>query len=94
MLLAAGAMQYSARKFLTALAVGRGIRFTILAYLGFHYGRHIVNFFARYYWNVLFVLIAMSVLGGLLGLFEYRRRQKANRPEAPRPRLQPRRRAA
>ncbi len=47
MLLAAGAMQYSTRKFLTALAVGRGIRFTILAYLGFRYGRHIVSFFAR-----------------------------------------------
>src|SRR4030088_2509445 len=49
MLLAAGAMQYSTRKFLSALAVGRGIRYTILAYLGAHYGRHIVNFFARFY---------------------------------------------
>src|SRR5208337_140984 len=36
MLLAAGVMQYPTRKFLTALAVGRGVRFTILAYLGFH----------------------------------------------------------
>ena len=94
MLLAAGAMQYPTRKFLTALAVGRGIRFTILAYLGVRYGRHIMNFFARYYWDVLFVLIALSVLGGLLGWFEYRRRQKANRPETSRPGLQPRRRAA
>jgi membrane protein YqaA with SNARE-associated domain len=75
MLLAAGAMQYPTRKFLTALAVGRGIRFTILAYLGVHYGRHIVKFFARYYWPVLLVLIAFSVLGGLYGLFEYKRRQ-------------------
>jgi membrane protein YqaA with SNARE-associated domain len=94
MLLAAGAMQYSTRKFLTALAVGRGLRFTILAYLGFHYGRHIVSFFARYYWDVLFVLIAFSVLGGLFGLFEYKRRQKANSPESPHPGLQPRRRGA
>jgi membrane protein YqaA with SNARE-associated domain len=91
MLLAAGAMQYSTRKFLTALAVGRGIRFTILAYLGFLYGRHIVSFFARYYWDVLFVLIALSVLGGLFGLFAYRRRQKANGHETPRPRSRPRR---
>src|SRR5580658_10593252 len=30
MLLAAGALQYPTKKFLTALAVGRGIRFTIL----------------------------------------------------------------
>jgi membrane protein YqaA with SNARE-associated domain len=94
MLLAAGAMQYSTRKFLTALAVGRGIRFTILAYLGVRYGRHIVSFFARYYWDVLFVLIAFSVLGGLFGLFEYKRGQKGSAAETPRPRLQPRRRRA
>jgi membrane protein YqaA with SNARE-associated domain len=74
MLLAAGAMQYPTRKFLTALAVGRGIRFTILGYLGVHYGRHIVSFFARYYWPVLLALIAFSVLGALYGLFEYKRR--------------------
>jgi len=75
MLLAAGAMQYPTRKFLTALAVGRGIRFTILAYLGFHYGRHIVRLFALYYWPVLITLIAFSALGALYGLFEYKRRQ-------------------
>jgi membrane protein YqaA with SNARE-associated domain len=94
MLLAAGAMQYSTGKFLTALAVGRGIRYTILAYLGFHYGRHIVRLFALYYWPVLIVLIAFSVLGALFGLFEYKRRQKANAPETPRPRLLPRHRKA
>ncbi len=49
MLLAAGAMQYPTKKFLAALAVGRGIRYAILAYLGYHYGRSIVKFFARYY---------------------------------------------
>ena len=77
-LLAAGAMQYPTRKFLTALAVGRGIRFTILGYLGAHYGRHIVKFFARYYWPVLFALIAFSVLGGLYGLFQYKRSQRTS----------------
>jgi len=75
MLLAAGALQYPTKKFLTALAVGRGIRFTILAYLGFHYGRHIVKFFALYYWPVMGALIAFSVLGALYGLYEYKRRQ-------------------
>ena len=94
MLLAAGAMQYPTRKFLTALAVGRGIRFIILAYLGFHYGRHIVRLFALYYWPVLIALIAFSVFGALFGLFEYKRRQKANGPETPRPRLQLHRRGA
>src|SRR6266851_4545648 len=91
MLLAAGAMQYPTRKFVAALAVGRGIRYTILAYLGAHYGRHIVRLFALYYWPVLIVLIAFSVLGGLYGLFEYKRRQKLEAPKAPRPTSQTRR---
>lgn len=94
MLLAAGAMQYPTRKFLTALAVGRGIRFTILAYLGYHYGRHIVKFFDLYYWRVLIALVAFSVLGGLYGLYEYKRRHKAENPKPARPRPQPRRRMA
>jgi membrane protein YqaA with SNARE-associated domain len=94
MLLAAGAMQYPTRKFLTALAVGRGIRYTILAYLGYHYGRHIVKFFALYYWPVLIALIAFSALGGLYGLYEYKRRQNNNSPKAEVPKVQPRRRTA
>lgn len=94
MLLAAGAMQYPTKKFLTALAVGRGIRYGILAYLGYHYGRNIVRFFAQYYWPVLIALIVFSVVGGLYGLFEYKRRQKGERPKPSRPRPQVRRRTA
>src|SRR5579863_9785350 len=45
-LLAAGAMQYSRKKFLAALTLGRGLRYTILADLGFHYGNHILRFFS------------------------------------------------
>jgi membrane protein YqaA with SNARE-associated domain len=94
MLLAAGAMQYPARKFLAALALGRGIRYAILAYLGAHYGRNIVRFFALYYWQTLSVLIAFAVLGALYGLYEYKRRQKVEAPKAPRPTSQPRQRTA
>jgi membrane protein YqaA with SNARE-associated domain len=94
MLLAAGAMQYPTRKFLTALTVGRGIRYTILGYLGAHYGRHITRFFDRYYWPVLIALIAFSVLGALYGVFEYKRRQKNDSPKAVRPRVQPGQRTA
>jgi membrane protein YqaA with SNARE-associated domain len=94
MLLAAGAMQYPTKKFLLALAVGRGIRFSILAYLGYHYGRHIVKFFAEYYWPVLIVLIAFSAIGALYALFEYKRRQKNSAPKAPRPKVRPRERTA
>src|SRR5271168_2369186 len=94
MLLAAGAMQYPTRKFLTALAVGRGIRYTILAYLGFHYGRNIVKFFDIYYWPVLGILVAFSVLGALYGLYEYKRRQRSEHTKAPRAKPQVRRRTA
>src|SRR5580698_828719 len=44
-LLAAGAMQYSRKKFLAALTLGRGIRYTILAGLGVLYGTAITRFF-------------------------------------------------
>jgi membrane protein YqaA with SNARE-associated domain len=81
-LLAAGAMQYPAKKFLAALTVGRGIRYSILGYLGAHYGRSIVNFFGQYYWPVLITLIALSVITALYGFFEYKRRQKAEGPKA------------
>lgn len=94
MLLAAGAMQYPTRKFLAALTVGRGIRFAILGYLGAHYGRHIVKLFARYYWPVLAVLIVFSVVGGLWGWLEYKRRQKLNGPRTLHPESQPRPRTA
>ncbi len=75
-LLAAGAMQYPRKKFLAALSVGRGIRFTIVAFLGAHYGRPIVNFFSQYYKPALLTLIGLAVLGGILALLEYRRVQK------------------
>jgi membrane protein YqaA with SNARE-associated domain len=42
-LLAAGAAKYSRKKFLGALATGRGVRYTVLAFLGAIYGRHIIR---------------------------------------------------
>ena len=78
-LLTAGAMRYPRRKFLSALALGRGVRYTILAFLGAHYGRHIVSFFAKYYKPALVVLIALAVLGGGIGLVQYYRSRKRSR---------------
>src|SRR5579862_536291 len=72
-LVAAGALQYSRRKFLAALASGRGIRFTIVAGLGAIYGRHIVRFFSRYYKPALFTLIGLAVIAGILSLVQYYR---------------------
>ena len=72
-LLAAGAMQYSRKKFLGALTLGRGIRYTLAAGLGFHYGRHIMRFFSQYYKPAMAILIGLAVLGAILSLIQYRR---------------------
>jgi membrane protein YqaA with SNARE-associated domain len=72
-LLAAGAMQYSRKKFVAALALGRAVRFTIVAGLGAIYGRHIVRFFSQYYKPALFTLIALAVVGGIVSLVQYYR---------------------
>jgi membrane protein YqaA with SNARE-associated domain len=72
-LLAAGAMQYSQKKFLGALTLGRGIRFTILGVLGTIYGTHIARFFSKYYEPALLILIGLSVIGVLVALSQYLR---------------------
>jgi len=75
-LLAAGALQYPRKRFLGALAVGRGIRFTILAGLGSIYGDAIAGFFSKYYQPALAILLGLAVLGGILALVEYIRYKK------------------
>jgi membrane protein YqaA with SNARE-associated domain len=72
-LLAAGAMQYSRKKFLSALILGRGIRYLTAAYLGARYGRHILRFFDRYQKPALAILIGLAVVGGILSLIQYLR---------------------
>jgi membrane protein YqaA with SNARE-associated domain len=72
-LLAAGAMQYSQKKFLAALVLGRGLRYSILAYLGLRYGRHILRFFSQYYKPALAILIGLAVIGTVLTLIQYLR---------------------
>ena len=76
-LLAAGAMQYSRRKFLGALALGRGLRYGIVAGLGALYGTQIVRFFSRYYQAAFAILIGLAVAGGILTLVQYLRSQRA-----------------
>lgn len=75
-LLAAGAMQYSRKKFLAALVLGRALRYSIDAYLGVRYGNHIVRFFARYNKQALAILIGLAVLGGIVTLIQYLRYRK------------------
>jgi len=71
-LLAAGALQYQPKKFLSAVAAGRAIRYTIDALLGVFFGHAIIHFFAQYYKPALYTLITLAVLGGLSALFYYK----------------------
>ena len=65
-LLAAGAMQYPARKFLAALTFARISRYMVLAYLASRYGRQIIAFIAEHghpgVVAFLFALIAAAVV--------------------------------
>jgi membrane protein YqaA with SNARE-associated domain len=83
-LLAAGALQYPKKKFAGALALGRGIRYSLIAAFGSIYGRQITAFFARYYRDALLILIGLAVMGGILTLLEYfraRRRRRERKAE-------------
>jgi membrane protein YqaA with SNARE-associated domain len=71
-LMAAGVLQYSRRKFLTALGIGRGIRFLAVAFLGRVYGTAIVGWLGRYYRPFLDVLIAAGVVGGIAAIFYFK----------------------
>jgi membrane protein YqaA with SNARE-associated domain len=75
-LLAAGAMQYSRAKFVGALSLGRAVRYSIAAFLGFHYGIHILRFFGRYYKPAMAILIGLAVLGAIMTSIQYIRSRK------------------
>jgi membrane protein YqaA with SNARE-associated domain len=75
-LIAAGAGQYSRAKFVGALSVGRGVRYSIAAFLGFHYGTHILRFFNQYYKPAVAILVGLAVIGAILSLIQYLRMRK------------------
>jgi membrane protein YqaA with SNARE-associated domain len=87
-LLAAGALQFDRKKFLAALAFGRGLRFALVAGLGALYGRAIVSFFSHYYKPALYVLIGLSLIAGSIALYQYlqyrNRTKKTRSPQSPR----------
>lgn len=68
---AAGASKYKATKFLTVVAICRGARYTLVALIADHYGRHIVRVLrhpAQYWgWLLLFAALILGViLAGVL----------------------------
>jgi membrane protein YqaA with SNARE-associated domain len=77
-LLVAGALQYSRGKFITALALGRSIRYGILAYLGVIYGRQFLRFFNKNTKPTVYVLVALSAIAGAFALYGYWHLRKAD----------------
>jgi membrane protein YqaA with SNARE-associated domain len=75
-LLAAGALQYSRSKFLAALAIGRGIRYTLLAFFAERYGRQILRWLVEYRQPILFVGIAAAVVTTFYALVRYKRSKR------------------
>ena len=84
-LFAAGALNYSPRKFLAALSAGRMIRYFTLAFLASLYGRTILGFFGRYYRTILWVFVGLAVLGALAGVaywLHHRRNLREKEPDS------------
>ncbi|MGC2419832.1 MAG: VTT domain-containing protein [Candidatus Acidiferrales bacterium] len=82
-LLAAGVMQYPVKKFLSALALGRAVRYTILAYLAARYGRHVFAFVAQHERPVIWGAIAALLAAGIgVSIFLLLRKLKGKKPAA------------
>jgi membrane protein YqaA with SNARE-associated domain len=76
--IAAGALQYSQRKFLVAMSVGRLVRYSILGYLGAAYGRKIFAVVLAHGEVALYVTIGLAVaVTAMLLLMRYRRKREA-----------------
>ena len=72
----AGATRYSVTEFLTALTLGRTVRYTILAFLAAHYGGQILSVISRHAYVVLFAAVGLVVLGFVLLLLVRQHRRK------------------
>jgi membrane protein YqaA with SNARE-associated domain len=75
-LLAAGAMQYSVKKFLLAMALGRIVRYMILAYLAARYGRKMLPFLLQHGHPVLAAAVGLLVTAVLIYLVLHKFKSK------------------
>jgi membrane protein DedA with SNARE-associated domain len=71
-LAAAGAMHYPRKKFLTSVALGRGIRYLGVAYLGHIYGKSIIASLSKYYQPLLYTLVGLASLAGIGALIYFK----------------------
>jgi membrane protein DedA with SNARE-associated domain len=76
-LFAAGALGLSRARFFIAYGAGRALRYGLVAWLGYTYGRMVINFWQKDLkgWStpILVAYISLLVLGVLYGVWKYRR---------------------
>jgi membrane protein YqaA with SNARE-associated domain len=79
-LFAAGAMQYSEKKFLVALTLGRTVRYALLAFLGARYGRHVLTVISQHGHPVLIAVIGLitAVMAALIFILVCKRKKRAH----------------
>ena len=70
-LMTAGVMHYPRKKFLSALVIGRSVRFFTVAWLGRIYSQQMIVFFSRNYRLLMVILIAMAVAAGIGALIYF-----------------------
>ena len=75
-LMAAGAMQYPMKKFFSAVAIGRAIRYALVAYLASLYGHKLIRAMNRYYKPLLIFAIVLGVAMGVFALYHFMRAKK------------------
>lgn len=84
-LLVAGALKYPRKHFFVAVGTARAIRYGLLAWLGSMYHRQIFRFFHRYYEPMLWIVVALGVMGGLAALWWAWKRRRDGKPVIPEP---------
>jgi len=75
-LFAAGAMQYSVKKFLLAMTLGRIVRYSLLAFLAARYGRKVLTVISQHGHPVLLTVIALIAAATAVAIFLLVRKNK------------------
>jgi membrane protein DedA with SNARE-associated domain len=79
-LLAAGALGVSRRRFLVSFSVTRAFRYALVAWLAVTYGRALVRAFQHYLsgWSttIMWIYLGLVVAGVLYGLWKFRRERR------------------
>ncbi|HXN24402.1 MAG TPA: VTT domain-containing protein [Candidatus Dormibacteraeota bacterium] len=76
----AGALQYSVKKFLVALTLGRFVRYSILAFLAARYGQRMLRVISQYRHPVLIAVIGLiaAAMAALIFMLVSKRKKRAH----------------